>query len=925
MTEVNEASLSITKPVSGWNKLSNADFRRFFMALTKAALNGFTGKWLDLIEHLGDAVAALGPEYGPGERAWILIRNALAHAIFELAAENADKLCQEEEIDYSECCDRLDLSLEQSKLTIDSSFFHSPTELPILESIREPFVQWLVRHGLPEAMAHTVSARLPSYFVFALNAEWQRTPTTYAPIREAFDTPFTSASEQERAWIQYIAWLQKQVDESIFGESFSLRQVFVPLRAYCWKKQAEGENTKIEEAPNEFRKQSEIKTVVMLQNELKTWLKKADASDAIRVVSGGPGCGKSSSTKMLAAEAITTGDIKVLYVPLYILDLESDFTKAVGQFLQNSSLFLVNPLDPKHAPQRLLLILDGLDELSMQGKFGADIANEFIAEVRRLASHRNYKQLRLQVLITGRQLTVQSAEAQFRKEREILHVLPYYLPKDERDEYDDPDDLLVEDQRETWWQRYGKLTGEPYRVMPSYLKTAVFREITSQPLLNYLVALSIARGKLDLSATENANQVYRDLLEGVYERAYEAYRPHRAVDSITGEEFARVLEEIALAIWHGNGRTASLRELEEYCKTSGLLHALNVFQEGAEAGVTRLLTAFYFRQRGRQVGGEPTFEFTHKSFGEYLAARRVVRGIESISREYRQRRAHPDAGWNETHCLKHWIELCGPSTMDTYLFFYILQEIQLRTKSSVSRWQRTLRTLTEFMLKDGMPMEQVAPRRTYAEETHHARNAKEALIAALNACARVTEQVNKMKWPKSTTAGALVAELQSQRGGSENVLLLDCLSFLDLSNSVLYGRDLFGANMERTKLHSAVLTFASLGSASLVSANLESANLVGANFARANLQNATLRNANAQDANFRGAKLLGSDLQYALLRNSDFRAADLRDANLCGAILEDTCLRHADLRGADLVSADLRGADLSDAVFNPAQLFRARR
>lgn len=263
--------------------------------------------------------------------------------------------------------------------------------------------------------------------------------------------------------------------------------------------------------------------------------------------------------------------------------------------------------------------------------------------------------------------------------------------------------------------------------------------------------------------------------------------------------------------------------------------------------------------------------------------------------------------------------------MDTYLFFYILQEIQLRTKSSVSRWQHTLRTLTEFMLKDGMPMEQVAPRRTYAEETHHARNAKEALIAALNACARVTEQVNKIKWPKPTTAGALVAELQSQRGGSENVLLLDCLSFLDLSNSVLYGRDLFGANMERTKLHSAVLTFASLGSASLVSANLVSANLVGANFARANLQNATLRNANAQDANFRGAKLLGSDLQYAFLRNSDFSAADLRDANLCGAILEDACLRQADLRGADLLSADLRGADLSDAVFNPAQLFRARR
>ena len=36
------------------------------------------------------------------------------------------------------------------------------------------------------------------------------------------------------------------------------------------------------------------------------------------------------------------------------------------------------------------------------------------------------------------------------------------------------------------------------------------------------------------------------------------------------------------------------------------------FEKEAEKGVTRVLTGFYFHQAQMQVGGEPSFEFTHK-------------------------------------------------------------------------------------------------------------------------------------------------------------------------------------------------------------------------------------------------------------------------------------------------------------------------
>ena len=90
---------------------------------------------------------------------------------------------------------------------------------------------------------------------------------------------------------------------------------------------------------------------------------------------------------------------------------------------------------------------------------------------------------------------------------------------------------------------------------------------------------------------------------------------------------------------------------------SGVGGMLDAFQEGAKAGVTRLLAAFFFRQYGQRISGDPTFVFTHKSFGEYLAARRVVRAMERVSRELERRASSPDEGWDERDALTHWAQI----------------------------------------------------------------------------------------------------------------------------------------------------------------------------------------------------------------------------------------------------------------------------
>ena len=157
-------------------------------------------------------------------------------AIRELVDEGSNMLTSPPG-DLAKFSDQLDFSLEDKPVVIDEDLFRQPADLPILDDFRLVLQQWLRGYGLDDAQAAGIGARLPSYFVYALNAEWRKRPLDYAPIADLVDTPFTRAVERERAWNQYNSWLQKQVNASMFGEAFGLSQVYVPLRAYYEEKE----------------------------------------------------------------------------------------------------------------------------------------------------------------------------------------------------------------------------------------------------------------------------------------------------------------------------------------------------------------------------------------------------------------------------------------------------------------------------------------------------------------------------------------------------------------------------------------------------------------------------------------------------------------------------------------------------------------
>ncbi|MEW6495109.1 MAG: pentapeptide repeat-containing protein [Cyanobacteriota bacterium] len=926
-----EPGIKVEKHRSAWRKEIKVNPKGLFMSLGKAAINGAFLKWDDLAENGVEVLESLGLEAKSGEIAGLLIVRSLIQAIKDLLKENKELLIKKPDnvkVLYSE----IHSSLEQGELVIDQSFFQRPKDLQIVQAAKTGFAKWLEAFVEKKVEAENISNRLPAYFVFALNEEWRTHKQDYANLKEELDTPFTQASEREQGWLRYRAWLQKRVDEPMFLESFSLKQVYVELRAY-YKREVEGQpKQKLERGTTETKQYERV--LVDLNRELETWLQEAKPDDAIRLISGGPGSGKSSFAKIFAAQQAEKGEIPVLFIPLHLFKLSDDLVKAVGEFVQLERFLPHNPLDRGDGESRLLIIFDGLDELSMQGKVAEEAAKQFVEEVRYQVDRFNTHQPRLQVLISGRELVLQANLSKFRKPYQILHLCSYFVAEEEREgenkNYVDDANLLKQDQRQLWWQLYGEAKGKDYRGLPPELDRPNLVEITAQPLLNYLVALSIERDKLQFSNETNLNEIYGDLLEAVYERGYEKHG-YRVTEGIEKHEFIGILEEIALACWHGVGRTTTVREIENHCNNSGVKDILTQFQasfkEDSKASVTRLLTAFYFRESGGIRASEKTFEFTHKSFGEYLTAKRIVEEVQLIHEALEERKKNFRKGCDAREALARWITLCNLSEMDEYLFQFIYDEIRLQNLSDVQNWQKSLCRLIEFMIVDGLPLESKRYRDKFDIELFQARNTEEALLAVLNACARVTKESSEIKWEYRNTFGAWISRLQGQRIGVENVLALKCLSFLDLQNCILYVRDFINANFAFSNLKNAELNFANLLGSNLTGVNfqeailskaiLAGANLVKANLSQANLSQANLEEANLEEANLAGAILQGAILYKANLQGANLQGANLQWVNLYEANLEGTILEGANLEGANLTGTILEGKDIASLTEHP--------
>ena len=907
-----EYGILIRKSIFELNQSINVDFKGLFKATGKAIVDAHVGSWDRFGKDLIDGFTSLGKNQGLENTAWLLIYRGLARAIRNLVKDNSSWF-QEDYRNYDSINksieQELNFSFEQKEVIIGQDFFLHPEELLEIVDITTPLLQWVQYYGLNATQATNLCRRFPSYFIFALNEEWTVKSKDYLLIKHYFETVFYNATKLEGSRLFYKSYLQQQVDKPVFDETFSLRQIYTPLRAYYQQK--------IESRDNYYKDKDEYKKIVVeLEPLLLDWIERDDKDDALRIISGDPGSGKSSFVKMLAAK-LAQMDVYLFFIPLHIFQVKDDLIAAVNNFISRQTYFDDNFSLQGFSYKKVLLIFDGLDELSKQGNMGKKVAKSFIDEVQSQLTKFNFDETKLQVIISGRPVSISSNEDNLRDKKQILHLLPYYIPGNRREQYEDQNNLLEEDQRNKWWQKYSELIGENYQALPNQLSSSNLEEITKQPLLNYLISLSYQKSKdpavpnedkVDFSKNPNLNIIYGDLLISVFERKWDTAREHPTTKDVAKKQFCRILEEIALISWFGNGRTTTVSEMETHCEQNNLKAILDDFKKGAEEGVTNLLTAFYFRQSGYAKSGDPTFEFTHKSFREFLTARRILRELIKINKKLREEEL--DDRWDEKTALVHWAEICGKSTIDDYLLDFIRDEIALQKTNLVQEWQETLSQLIGYMLCQGMPMERIESCSTYKEAIRQARNAEEALLVALSSCARKTQKVSSIQWQsKEYSFRQWLLRLQNCID-YRSLVTEQSLSYLDLSKADLSNVDLSEANFSN----------ADLSDADLRNADLSYADLSEANLSYTLLRYTNLSNADLSDANLSYASLVKADLDDADLSKADLSYANLDDADLSKADLSNTDLRGVDLRGADLSDADLSEANLSDTDLSDTDL-----
>jgi uncharacterized protein YjbI with pentapeptide repeats len=688
--------------------------------------------------------------------------------------------------------------------------------------------------------------------------------------------------------------LEREVEKSVFGESFGLNKIFIPLRGYY--KQAIKESREVKSTEN---------IVISIEETFDEWLDSTEEKDTIKIVQGGPGSGKSSFVKWWVAKIARTRKTTVLFFPLHHFNIHTSIKAAVGEYFKDADHIPLefNPLEETKHTNDMLLVFDGLDELVMQGKSSKETANAFLQEIKDFCRLKNNDKQRFKVIVTGRPIAIQDTEAKLRgSDEQILYLLPYHLTEKQREDYTDENNLLETDQRNEWWNKFSALKNGSNRNLTIELRNPNMDKITTEPLLNYLVALSWLEAPEKFNTETNINDVYNQLIFGVYNRDWEKKRKHKGLGDLTKDNFIQILEEIAICAWQGgDARITTEKKIEKRIKGTPLDEMLNAYKEAAKGGLSRLLTAFYFRKFGKDSESkDDTFEFTHKSFGEYLAARAIVELIQKTHEareDYKKSTPRRPKGWTIQQTLGEWLRITGKNPIDENLNQFIINEIAIRKEQGepVEQWQTTLSEVISEMIETGIPLH-TQERLNHLEEVRIARNTEEAVLVALADCARITNKLSNIENLNSKNSSSWLKRLSTSLE-NEN------FAFKNLNHLNFKRPNFQGVNLGSVNFKGSCFQGAYFGDAFLFLANLENTKLSGLSafhtvFSETNLKNTDLV----------GADLRETDFRNSFLNNADLSEADLSEAYLVSINLELTNLKNVNFIGANLKNANFTGA-----------------
>ncbi|MEQ9371238.1 MAG: pentapeptide repeat-containing protein [Coleofasciculus chthonoplastes F3-SA18-01] len=718
----------------------------------------------------------------------------------------------------------------------------------------------------------------------------------------------------------------------VLGENFTLPDIYVPLEAHLVDK-----NGKVDKQANP----------VNLEQWAKEQLTNPDKNGQILFIQAGPGRGKSVFCRMFANwvrehfhPIWTPILIRLRDIDAFENNIENTLRAAVkADFVKSDDGWLTD------RNTRFLFVLDGFDELRMEGRTTGGI-EKFLKQVGNFQTIcQNNPQLGHRFLVTGRELA--------------LHGIERFLPGNlERVEI-----ALMNDQlQQQWLGKWSNLVGQDNaKAFREFLQAGNcperVKELAREPLLLYLLAAMHRDGEISLEMFEGTSRAGAKVL--IYQKALDWVLTQQRSQELNLElteqetdDLRRILTEAGLCVTQSGGEWTSIGMIEERLK--GDDQARKLLEKARERigdnPLRNALAAFYLRPASASEATEGAVEFVHKSFAEFLCAQRLV---ESLKEWVEPRRKRGGFLVSQDQLAEEVYDLLGYGGLTWEIVEYMMVLLDVSQEEFVQLFER----LEEFYLDwcngefinaeptSNLPQKKMLQLRKYGswmglrEVDIYAGINVMILLLALNRYAQNTDELKgKISFnPCGHTDSDSFEPTRLLRiisySNSVNIdtfkntvkLFLSGvnLRMANLRRVNLIGAELNGADLSGVNLIGAELNGADLSNINFMAADLSDADLINANLSNANLLGTNLSDANLSDANVSCAKLIRANLSDANLSNANLINANVSNAKLIRANLSDANLINANLINANLINANLRFADLSDANFSNAKLIRA--
>jgi hypothetical protein len=542
------------------------------------------------------------------------------------------------------------LEVTTTEIHIDQSFLSRPNSAIEALGLTTWLEATLQKHFNIERPTLTfLLEQFKSLFDIAVWDEYTRNQEYYRSLITALDSPFSHNLAWHAAMQEHQVRTFAACDSPVLDTPISLATIYIKLRAAVWPKTQDKETASYQ--------------VIDAHEALLSWARSVTPAEEVRFVSGGPGSGKSSLATMLCG-AIAK-DFK--FIPIYVrlLDFkwdQSGFESALSRYIERRHPYFPTTPWSREASKILagkhfVLVFDGLDELSKalgptgqsQGRALVQSIEQFVREINETVFHNSG---RMRAIILGRTAAVQDATrgSLNRHNPGELHLLPLHALDLEqfrlRDAHlSDSGGLGSIDQRMLWWTTYSHHT-KSSSDFPETFNSPALMELSSEPLTLSLLAISGYHKQQRRDQVSSVAGVYREILILLYKRDLER-RAHAGEMRLSFDEFFRALQVIGYSARFSTERSTTrdqiARVLHEQLNRDRRI--FERFESGLQEGVLKLLLASHIRikeDNSTRDSDEVAYEFSHKTFGEFLAAACLWRTICGVSATFDKDEISPD-------------------------------------------------------------------------------------------------------------------------------------------------------------------------------------------------------------------------------------------------------------------------------------------